>query len=483
MAEETKVIVDPYVERILKARGETAESMIKILTPDPEPDPNAAPVAAMPNIITAVGEFPAPPKVEKTEAEIAEDEKKKAEAEAAEVERKRLEEEAAKKAAETPEQKAEREKKEAEAAKTSTADPVRPIVVQKKAAPAPDKKDEGDAAAKKAREEEESYIATLSDDQKDELALAEYAEKNGKTGMRSKVLDYCRKLDKFIADNPEAEPDSDEFIKFKAENEPKLTPRERRVFEREMIADQAAARAAEEARKEYEPVVRELNKIKNEPALKAVTVDVSTALSKDADAIGADVVTKIQSLPFQQAMDEFPIEAPIVVSTIAKAKELTRIWNGEVEVNLSNPDHAWLMKFIESKELEMQTGPAANQIRDGKKFVPLGKFIELEQTNPALARQCWTFEHKDLVAKLSENSVRYYQQQVKKLEASGFVRKPKENKSAGSEAGVTAATTTTTTTGSPKAGSHTMGGPGAEAAKPNPEDIPAHMRGIMKHMS
>lgn len=473
MADNIELVIDPHVARIMKARGDDAETMKKILTPDPEPE--ASDEIPIPFAFTAAGDGSMPAPV--VEKELTEDEK----AAAAKV----IADKAAADLAanqETPEQKAEREAKEKEekdkldaANRAAATTPVRPIVLQKKQ---PEAKVDENADAKKLREDEEAYVAGLTDDQKDELALAQFAEKKGKTGLAKKVIDYYRKLDKFAIDNPDAEVDGDEFKKFKDENEPKLTASERRRLEREMITEQATAKAREEVAKEYEPVVREINEMKTAPMIKLVATEVETGLTvkpTDGEAIEADVVKKITSIPYSQAVEEYPIEAPIVAGTIAAAREWTKIWNGTSEVNNDNATHQWLMQFIASEERKMLARPAADQVKDGKKFLPLGQFVHLQNTNPALAGQHYSFDHKAVVDLISKNGVQQFNVQLKKLEKSGFVRKAPEKKAESSDQTATQTTTTT----SPKAGSHTMSGASAEADKLKVNDAP-HLSGIFK---
>lgn len=444
--EKSNLEVDPYVKRLLESTGKSIEQILA-------------------------------PTVDEKKQEAPDEEKLKADADALAAKEKADAE------AKALAEKEQADKEAEEARKKESAQPVRPVVLQKKETPEEKKRAEEDDAAKKARESDEAYIASLTPEQQDEIELARFAESTGKKGAVSKLLDYCRKLDKFIDENPEMTADSEAFIKFKEDHEPKMTAVERRKLEREMIATQAVAKATEETRKEFEPVVRELNEIKTAPVIKSVINEVEAAMVKPgAEAsIVAETFQKVRAMPYDQAVEEFPVEAPIIVGTIVAAQEWTKIWNSVVPIDEKNPTHRWLMDFVAAKEVEMLQRPAAETTRDGRQFMPLGKFVNLQRTNPALAKNYYSFDQGSVVDLISKHGVDQYNQQLKKLERSGFKRVVAEKKSETTEV-EKKKTETGTATGSPKATGHTMVGAGDEAAKAANQTLPAHLRGVMSSM-
>lgn len=390
-----------------------------------------------------------------------------------------------KKVEETPEQKKAREDSAAAAtaAKLPEAAPMRPVVVVKRE----EKKPEVDETKKRELDAEAEYVKSLTEDQQYEVELARFAEKNGKPGQLKKLLDYYHSAEKFLTDNPELEPTSSEFVEFMEKNEPKLSNAERRKLERAIITQSATQNARDEVTKEFEPVVRELNEMKSAPSIKAVVDDARAIMTKKTEgddiSISQEVFDKVQSMPYHQAVEEFPQEAPIIASTIAKVREWTRIWNSVVEVDLKDPNHQWLMNFLQNKEAEMLSKPESYQVRDGKRFVPITKFIELEQTNPKAAAGCWTFQHKDVASMIAENGALYHKAQVKKLINAGWTRNTSDKKSPASEVEKKAESDKTSTSGSPKAVGHTMTGAGSTADKPNFDDMPPHLRNLAKVMN
>jgi hypothetical protein len=450
--------MDDYMARMLKATGKSIEQILEPVTDDEKLAAEKAKTAA-----------------KTPEQEAAE---KKAAEEKAAADKKAEEEKAsADKAAEEAKQKAQ--------AATQT---VRPVVLKKKEDPAERQKVEEDAAAKRTREEEEAYIAELTEEQKDEIQLARFAESNGKPGQARKLIDYFRKLDKFAEENPEATPESEDFQKFKEDNEPRLSPSERRRLESKMIKDEAKREAKEEMRKEFEPVVTELNEIKTKPVVNSVLETVESEMVRkpegEAAAFDPEIYKKIKSMPYSQAVEEFPVEAPIVAGTMAAASELTKIWNDVIPVDENNRTHAWLLQFVATEEARMKALPREQQLKDGREFLSIAEFDRLKKSDPARANGYYTFDQAMLVDRIAKYGVQQYNAQLKKLERSGFVRsKPVEKKDDKAEL-EKKEETKTGGTGSPKATGSTMVGAGADSSGAmGIDNLPPHMRGAGKLMN
>lgn len=363
---------------------------------------------------------------------------------------------------ETAEQKATREAKEKEdkdrqdaANRAAQSAPVRPIVVQKKQ---PDQKADEDATAKKLREEDEAYVAGLTDDQKDELALARFAEAKGKPGLSKKVIDYYKKLDKFAVENPEAEPDGDDFKKFREENEPKLTSSERRRLEREMITEQATARAREEVSKEYEPIVREVNAVKSEKLVRKAMVDVGDELAK---VIDPELVKSVLEAPYQPATKR-KAEAEIVRGALIVTEEWIKIRNGAAAYDRNKASHKWIGDLLAYETHKMMSKPKAEQVKDGRQFIDLVQYEKIAAENPQQANAYYTFTDDEVVAMIARNGVENYQQRIKSLEEDGFVRPQPDKKTETPKVDAAAATTAA----SPKATGHISTGAGADTNKP-----------------
>lgn len=433
--------IDPYFKNILNAMGKSVDDVI-----DPELKPQ--------------GDEAASGKTEETPEQKAEREKKEADEKAAKEAEEKAKLEAAEKAKQPP-------------VETN----LRPIVVKKKE----------EVLALKPDEDEQKYIAGLTDEQRDELELAAFAEENGKPGHRAKVLDYYRKLDKFVEEHPDAEPESEEFKEFKEKHEPKLGASERRKIERAMIVQQATATARKEVAKEFEPVVSELNSMKSEPVLRKVATEVQEALTKSAEdgaePLDAEVVKKIIAMPMAKAMEEFPIEAPIVNGATIAAQEWTLIWNGVSEVDMKNSTHSFLMQFIAHEEQQMLALPKEKQIRDGRQFIRMADYARLQKENPAALPNYYTFNHGDIAGRIATHGVRQYNAELKKLEKSGFKRAKPEAKSGTPEIKPAENAGAAGGSGSPKATGRTMVGADAGGQNNNNADMPAHLREVARVMN
>jgi hypothetical protein len=391
-------------------------------------------------------------------------------------------------ATETPEQKEAREKAEREAAEAKAkADKeaadraqanLRPVIVQKREEK-PVQKTQAELDAEAAAKADADYIATLTLEQQEEIELARYAEAKGKKGAVASVLDYARKIDKFGEEHPDTDVESDEWKEFVKKNDPQwASPAEKRKFEREMIREQAVAEATkaatEKMQEQINPATHELAEMRTAPIVNQI---LEATEKKMADGgIAADVAKKIVSMPYDQALAEYRVEAPIVVSALAAAKEWTRLWNGVVQLDDKAPLHNWLLRFKDVATGKIMAKSPAEQLRDGRSFMPINQFIELSQKNPAEAAKYYTIDHQVMAEMIADNAVENYKKEVANLEKSGFVRKPAEKK----EETPKQAEVATTTTTSPKATGHTMGGVGATATE-NKVVLPEFM-GLAKLM-
>lgn len=397
---ETTPQTDPFVSNLLK-------SFDKVLEPDP-----AAPTASTPMVVGAnVGE-----QVLMTK----EQEKAKEATPPAEGEKK----------TEEPKKPVEGEKKEPPKEEKPPEEP-KVIRFKKKAPPVepPPAKPQEETKPEPPPADETAYVETLTEEQRDELALAEYAERKGKAGVRTKTLDYFKSLDKWIADNPDASPDSEEFAEFVRENKPKWSESERRRMERQMIADEAA----EKVRKELEPAVNEqklkVRKMEVQPVIESAIEEVERALvskppGEGMEAIPDKVVTTLKKDGYEKALEQFPDEAPIVQGALTASKAWLEISNGVSRFNEANPTHAWLAQFIAQEGANMKRQPKEKTVRDGKAFLPLHEFLALKQTKPEELEKHWTYTDEDVVQLITDKAILSVNQRVSALKKAGWTRQP-----------------------------------------------------------
>jgi hypothetical protein len=453
--------VDPYVARLASMTGKSIDQIMVDDTPkNIEAEIPLTLIAAgdgRPKDSTSTGAVaPVAPSKEQAEADAKakeEEEKKKQEAEA-------------------------KAKAEAEAAakskpNESTTPPVN-VVVRKKEEP---KKEEPNPEVDEKKRKDEEYINGLTEAQREEIELARYAESNGKPGAVEKLLEYYRKADKFIDDNPEEEPDGEKFKEFEKENNPKwITPAERRKLERKMITDEVVRVTREEVRKEYEPVVRDFQEMKLKPVVDAAAQKTSEIMLGE-DGFDKDVVAKVSGMKYSEAAELHPIEAPIIVGTMAATREYAKIWNGLVAVNPANQLHSYLFTFADNVQRDILSKPEAERVRNGKKFLKIEDFSKLHSENPAAAAERYYTVDADLMAeRLALNAKQQFKMQLQRLEKSGFSR-AKPAAAAAKSDNTEVPPKKEDDLGGPRATSHIMPG-AAQDAGSNNKDLPAHLRWV-----
>lgn len=344
-------------------------------------------------------------------------------------------------------------------------------------------------AAKKADEETKAYIASLNQEQQDEIELARYSEKAGKKGLVGTMVEYYRKVDDFAAKNPDAsEEDLDKFLK---ENKPAWSENERWKAKSAMLEESAVARV----RKELEPQVQEnalkVRRMESAPTIEqAVTgaqesmtrgpvanyetvravleekgydealkqfpqeaPKVKEALDNGTAPIDTAVIKAITEKGYEAATKEFPIEAPIVQGTL----QATRAWE-ELRNGLRSPEgplDEWVIGFVAGQGNEVMRWPKENRtLPDGRVFVPMQQALGLP---PAERAKVWTFDDPGCVSVgqlLTENAILKTNSRIKELESAGFSRKGRRGAAttAATAEKVSAQTERTTTTATANGG-------------------------------
>lgn len=434
--------IDPYVERITKSMG-------MVLEPE-------AP---------KVEDKPLGPKITLGEAAVMADEKAKA-------------------AAANPpvvEPKVEPAK---EPAKEPAAEPKRLTLRKKEPTPEPVKEPEkptveAPPAQTPAELSEADYIKGLTPEQQEELAVAQFADKQ-KPGIRAKTLEYFREVDKFLADNPDGE--SEELDKFIKDHKPKWGDAERRRIEREMIVEQTRETVKAEVLKEVEPAVREQKKkllaIESKPqideAVEVVGSEMTLVRTEEGApaAIDQDVVKVIQEKGYDEAVKQFRVEAPIVQGTIQASRAWMELSTGVATFDDANPMHRFLIEFIGREGQNMKRLPKEQTERDGRSFMPMNELMALRQKDQAEASKYYTFDDQMILEMLATNARHAVASEIKSLESAGFKRESKKvlaQTDKQSETGTTKEQSGAGQTGgSPRAGSRGLPGASDSGGVTNP---------------
>ncbi len=341
--------------------------------------------------------------------------------------------------------------------------------------------------------EDDEYVKTLTPEQQEELSIARYAEANGKPGIAGQMVEYFRRVDKYIEEHPDQAQDSAEFTDFLKSNRPKWTETERRQVERKMIADESAAMV----RQEFEPEVREnarkLKEIETKPVIEEAVKGIEDAitfvepkLANETDEqyqtrlagglrpIDRAVVDKINADGYEAAVAEFPIEAPIVAATTNATRAWLQLSNRLVNFDENNQTHAWLAGFLAREGQNMKQQPkevqdkiAASIGQAGKSFLPMNEFIQAVRDDSKAASKFFTFSDDMIVEMIGNNAMIVTDQQIKQLEKAGFKREVKgpaakvsgQSGSAAPDPARAAAQAAAGTGGSPRAGAKAISGP------------------------
>lgn len=242
---------------------------------------------------------------------------------------------------------------------------------------------------------EDEYVKGLSLEQQDELAVAVYAEKEGKPGLRAKLIDSYKKFDEYLRNNPDADPAGEEAQKIVAQNRPAWSQGEFRRAERAMIRDEATTQAEAKVRKEMEPAVqdqqRQLRAIQSKPRIDAAVTQVADQIVKEAsDVVDPQLLKVMREQGPKAALEQFPFETPIIQSHMDAARAWRELREGVQQMSEQNPLHAWLLQFVNQESHNMKGQPAeAQTLKDGRTFVTLHEWAKLSEADKA---RHWTYD-------------------------------------------------------------------------------------------
>ena len=332
----------------------------------------------------------------------------------------------------------------------------------------------------KAKEVEDlkAWESALDEDDKDHLAIARYADAHGKPGTFDAMVNYLKKVNAYLAEHPDADEQGEDFTRLLNENRPQISDRERRQFERQMLKEEAVAEAEQRAAAKMEPTIRELREMKLKPQIdqtvKAVGEMMAVAPTGENAplAISPDVAKTINEKGYAEAQKQFPIEAPIFMGHVQAARSWMELNSGVRPMDEANPTDRWVVGFVEREGQNMMQMPESVRVRQGRSFLPMDQYGELQRRNPAEAAKHWTFDNSMILDMLAANAQIAYTAQHKSLEAAGYTRAtPKKSSSSGEN---DVKPTPTSVNGQPTPSS---GGPRA-GARPTPGidsgDKPVH---------
>lgn len=286
-----------------------------------------------------------------------------------------------------------------------------------------------------AADPDAQFIATLDEVAKDELALAEFAEKNfpEMKGQRGKVLGFLKQVNDFKPQDPGAR--DEELARFIEEKKPQYAPGQRRKVENRMIAQEAASHAREEVLKEVQPKLsaaeaklreQELAPLfaKAEAQFDDLMTSRDTAPAETMETVDPDMIKLVREKGYAAAAKLYPIEAPIYDQTARLANTWMRLTNGAEKFDVNNPHHKWLVDFVDRQGKIYQAKPESTV--NGRRFVPLMEYLSMARERPQEVGQFYSFQDQDVLQMLATNGTLQMNARLAELKEAGFERKPRK---------------------------------------------------------
>jgi hypothetical protein len=328
---------------------------------------------------------------------------------------------------------------------------------------------------------DDDYVKSLTDEQKDDLELAKYAETKGQSGVSQKLVGFYKDFDAWVIANPEASSaDIDEYTRT---HRPVI--QNRRKLEREWVADTTKNTLEKQLSERTQELERRQHALEIKPKIESIVRSFSDLLtdpkqlSLPADVTGIDreVVECIQKEGYQAAVQKYPIEAPIAQQTIGAVESYLKMVNGVEPYRpqydgRGNPVNmqAWIAQFIARQENLMMQAPEEKQLNSAKqRFLPADKYTKLLQEKPEEASKYYTFSDDWIIDLLAVNANISASAKLKELEAAGFKReRPSKTANPPPPPTPPKVDTTPPTPAPPKAGTSAIPNHSASAPQVNP---------------
>jgi len=310
--------------------------------------------------------------------------------------------------------------------------PVDPIVPSPRETPQPKPEPKEQPKEEPTKEEgplsaeELAYMDTLPDDAKDSVEFflgAEGVDEKYK-GYAKRQLDYLRQHQEKIDQLEEADPDTPieenpRYIAWVNKNKPKVSQREIRRIDREIVINEAEKRASSKSKKELEELRnwrdRKEFEEKNLPKLQQESMGYSKKLVAEIGEVeGAEEVVNFYNKALEEHGDptkatelmkeEYPDEAEILMnhhrSGMTMANEFLQLRMGFVAPDPSgNPLHRELSTRILAQESAMeQPNMKEQRQRDGKMFASVE---QMRNMSPEERDRHWTFSDQEILTFLT----------------------------------------------------------------------------------
>lgn len=264
--------------------------------------------------------------------------------------------------------------------------------------------------------EVEEDLSYLSKSEIETLELIKFGESReiADKGSSKRLTEYYKKRKDLIEqlnsenlDDEEYEAEKDpKFQRWQKQNQPPFQKEKLREIYDERLISKAEERAIERMRRDQEERDRIHEENMKQIQKEQLNLKLEEEVSKFSDEVLSlmpEEITKAMRAgkDWEAIESEFPIEAPIVKSTINeysdKAEALISLMDGITEFNQSSPIHSELRNFINKQANYFLKKGEEVTTRNGLKFLPPEEYLK----NPEGA---WTFSRDQIIKMMKKDA-------------------------------------------------------------------------------
>lgn len=339
--------------------------------------------------------------------------------------------------------------------------------------PEPPKQDEPKKPAEDPPKDKGDSNEGLDIDQVEEVEFAAYAEKKHPDlykGRAKKTREFFRKVAEFEAQNPDAEPDGEEFQQFLQKHKPEYRQGDRRRLERLQLKEEVLADYHKTQSKEMQETKRKLELLEKKPKVEKAVKEFTESMTSEnlklpegVERIPEAVGEAVRKNGLEAASLEFPIEAEVYESHRIAGETYIQLINNSVKFNRDNPLHAFISGFVQTQEQAIASDDSI-KMKDGKLFLSGAQYNQVAKSQPEQLGNYWTLSDTNILDMIAVRASQAVTSKHKTMQRAGYSRKPVSGSGKQGEPEKKPSHEP-----SPKAGSSKSdGASGGEATKTNP---------------
>ena len=232
------------------------------------------------------------------------------------------------------------------------------------------------------------------------MVFAEKSDPKEYAGQAEKYMAFVQKVDRWSDENPDEEPDGDEFKQFLRRSRPTFRQGDKNKLYRKMVVEQATKSARDESAADMDELRREQARLRSTPivekSFRAWTDSIATMQSTDVGNGVKLPVFKPEVLKFNEDSNEaalvakHPIEGPIWVEHWKAAKFFLDVTNDLVKFDSAHPTHRFLLSFLGRMENDFAK---QDGVRNGKNWVTRAVYMDHARSGTAEGVWCFEFDH------------------------------------------------------------------------------------------